>query len=138
MISLSTAIAVYSVIGLVLLFDEDRAGHDGRPKFKGRPDPMQVPSPCGSRVYVLRPAEQAVALLDVRSRALLALVSLPFVPASITLSPHRNTVRVVAVGGPGAGELVMPVDDFDRGWVVGQKQGQVQVRGHDPSAASPV
>jgi hypothetical protein len=133
MISLTTAIAVYSVIGLVLLFDEDRAGPDDRPNLKDSPDPMQVPSPCGSRIYVLRPAEQAVALLDIRSRALLALVPLPFVPASITVSPHRNNVRVVAVGGPGAGELVMPVDEFDRGWVVGQEHA----RGQDPSAASP-
>lgn len=62
MVSLSTAIAFYSIIGLALLLDEDRARAREKSGDQGAPDPLQVRTPCGTQVCALRQAQQAVAL----------------------------------------------------------------------------
>ncbi len=67
MVSLSTAITFYSVIGLALLFDEDRARTREKSGDKGVLDPLQVRSPCGTHVCALRQAEQAVAVTSAAS-----------------------------------------------------------------------
>ena len=117
MISFKLMIALYALIGLALLLDDLSAGSrrlKSWSKVNAPHDATQAFSACSRWLYVLRPNEKKLAVLDWQSEKVIDVLSLPFVPAAIRLMPNGCQVSVIAAGGAGYGELRMRTADLNK------------------------
>jgi hypothetical protein len=112
MINFKLIITVYAVIGILIILDDVMSrkknvgiGFD----IKSLKDLNQAVSNCGQWKYVLRPAERSVAIINNGNDSVLEVLSIPFIPGAIRITPDGNQLNIISVDGVTAGELKLQI-----------------------------
>lgn len=112
MINFKLIVTLYAVIGIFIILDDVMSRKKDIGKgfdIKSLKALNQAVSNCGQWKYVLRPAERTVAIINNGNDSVLEVLSIPFIPGTVRITPDGNHLNIISVDGITAGELKLKI-----------------------------